>query len=381
MAKHDRQVIVDKIMSWVGCHEGDATHKHIIDTYNNHKPLAQGYKVKYTDAWCATTVSAAAIEVGYTDIIPTECSCNRMIKLLQQKGIWVESDSYVPHKGDIIFYDWQDNGVGDDIGSSEHVGLVVTEVNKDNKFDVGEGNKSDGVGIRTMTVNGKYIRGYGVPKYDADTVQLPNTSSTTSNSSNKIKKGALGIDISANQSSVDFNKVKADGYDFVILRSTTKNLQPDAKFEKYYADATKAGLKIAGVYKYSYARNIFEAQAEAMSVINLLKGRKVDIWLDMEDNSQIQFGVDGIAAIITSFLTTCVNAGYDVGIYCNQNWYKNYIKADIKKICRFWIARYGKNSGQMDTAYKPNVGEVMWQYTSKGKVSGISGNVDLNVKC
>ena len=87
---HSRQVIVDKMMSWLGCHEGDPVHKHIIDTYNAHQPLARGYKVKYTDAWCATTVSAAAIECGYTDIIPTECSCNKMIELLKKMDIWQE---------------------------------------------------------------------------------------------------------------------------------------------------------------------------------------------------------------------------------------------------------------------------------------------------
>lgn len=374
---HSRQVIVDKMRSWVGCHEGDATHKHIVDTYNAHKPLAQGYKVKYTDAWCATTVSAAAIEVGYTDIIPTECSCNRMINLLKQKGIWVENDAYIPKAGDIIFYDWQDSGIGDNVGTSEHVGLVENYNGK--QIVVIEGNKSDAVGRRVLAVNGRYIRGYGVPKYDDVAVKPTNPVSNTQLS--KIPKGALGIDVSSSQSSVDFNKVKADGYKFVLLRGTIKSNKADAKFERYYADATKAGLTIAGVYKYSYAMNVAEAKKEAEGMIKLLNGRKVDIWLDMEDKSQIPLGKEGIALIITTFLTTCVNAGYEVGIYCNQNWYQNYIKDDIKKICRFWIARYGKNDGTMNKTYKPNVGEVMWQYTSKGKVDGISGNVDLDVRC
>ena len=363
---HSRQVIVDKIKSWIGCKEGDATHKHIIDTYNNHKPLAQGYKVKYTDAWCATTVSAAAIEVGYTDIIPTECSCPRMIKLLQQKGIWQENDAYVPKKGDIIFYDWQDSGVGDNVGNPDHVGIV--EKCEGNIIVVIEGNKNDGVERRSIQVNGKNIRGYGVPKYDSESVSKPVT-----------KQEKYGIDISSNQGNVDFNKVKQSGIDFVILRSTTKNNQPDTKFETYYKGATSVGLPVA-VYKYSYAKNVAQAQLEAESVVKLLNGRKCEIWLDMEDKSQIPLGKEKIAQIITAFLTYCVNKGYDVGIYCNLTWYKSYITDDIKKICRFWIARYGKNTGQMDVAYKPNVGEVMWQYTSKGKVNGINGNVDMDIR-
>lgn len=364
---HSRQVIVDKIKSWIGCKEGDAVHKHIIDTYNAHKPLAQGYKVKYTDAWCATTVSAAAIECGYTDIIPTECSCSRMIKLLQKKGIWQESDAYVPKAGDIIFYDWQDSGVGDNTGVPDHVGIV--EKCDGNIIVVIEGNKNDGVERRSIQVNGKYIRGYGTPKYSSESKPVT-----------PKKQEKYGIDISSNQGNVDFNKVKQSGIDFVILRSTTKNNQPDTKFETYYKGATSVGLPVS-VYKYSYAKSVAQAQLEAESVVKLLKGRKCEIWLDMEDNSQIPLGKNKIALIITAFLTTCVNAGYDVGIYCNQNWYNNYIKDDIKDICRFWIARYGTNNGIADNQYKPNgKGVVMWQYTSKGKVNGISGNVDMDIK-
>lgn len=87
----------------------------------NTSHLAQGYKVTYTDAWCATFASEIAIEAGYTDIIPTECSCNRQIKLWQQMGRWCENDAKVPEPGDYIYYDWDDNGVGT-AQASEHVG-------------------------------------------------------------------------------------------------------------------------------------------------------------------------------------------------------------------------------------------------------------------
>lgn len=127
------------------------------------KPLAQGYKVTYTDAWCATFASEIAIEAGYTDIIPTECSCNRQIKLWQQMGRWCENDAKTPEPGDFIYYDWDDNGAGDCTGSAEHVGIV--ESVSGNSFTVIEGNKSNAVGRRTMQVNGRYIRGYGVPDF------------------------------------------------------------------------------------------------------------------------------------------------------------------------------------------------------------------------
>lgn len=371
---YNPQVIVDKMNSWLGCKEGDATHKHIIDTYNAHKPLAQGYKVKYTDAWCATTVSAAFIECNYTAIFVTECSCNRMINLLKQKGLWQENDAYVPHSGDVIFYDWQDSGVGDNVGSSDHVGVV--EKVESNIITVIEGNKNDGVEKRTIAVNGKYIRGYGIPKYD----EVANTKLTSS--VQPKKQSGIGLDLSSYQKSVDFNKVKKAGIDFVILRSTLKSGKVDSKFEQYYSGAKSANIPVIGVYKLSYAQNVIQAQAEAENVIKMLKGKKCDIWLDMENaGGQQVLGKELIAQIITAFLTTCVNKGYDVGIYCNMDWYKNHIKDDIKKICRFWIAKYPKiDDGKLHTENKPNVGEVMWQYTSKGKIDGVSGNVDMNVK-
>ena len=168
-----REKIVAQARSWIGCKESDGSHKKIIDVYNSHTPLARGYKLKYTDAWCAGFASACAIACGATDIIPTEVGCQRQIDLFKSKGIWVEDDSYVPNPGDFIFYDWQDTGAGDNKGGSDHVGIVEKVV--DGVITVIEGNYSDSVKRRTIKVNGLYIRGYGVPKYDAEApaVQTP----------------------------------------------------------------------------------------------------------------------------------------------------------------------------------------------------------------
>lgn len=165
MAK-TRSAIVDLAKSWIGKKESDGSHKMIIDIYNSHRPLARGYAVRYTDAWCATFVSALAIKLGYTDIIPLECGCPEMIELAKKKGIWVESDTYTPQPGDIIMYDWQDSGSGDNRGTADHVGIVTMV--SGSLFEVIEGNKNNAVGTRTMTVNGKNIRGYICPKYDAE---------------------------------------------------------------------------------------------------------------------------------------------------------------------------------------------------------------------
>lgn len=161
--KQLRGKIVATAKAWAGYNEADGSFKQIIDLYNSHKPLAVGYKMKYTDHWCSTFASAVAIKAGMTDIIPTECGCERHIELFKKFGAWVENDAYIPQIGDFIFYDWDDNGVGDNKGYADHIGIVV-EVNGTN-LKIIEGNMSEAVGYRNLKVNAKYIRGYGVPNY------------------------------------------------------------------------------------------------------------------------------------------------------------------------------------------------------------------------
>ena len=158
-----RSNVVSIMKGWLGWSEANGKHKKIVDIYNNHKPLARGYKVQYTDEWCATAVSAAFIKAGLTDIGFTECSCNRMIDLYKTKGRWEESDSYAPKIGDILMYDWQDNGIGDNVGSADHVGLVAA-ING-TRLTIIEGNKNESVSYRSINANGKYIRGYCLPDY------------------------------------------------------------------------------------------------------------------------------------------------------------------------------------------------------------------------
>ena len=158
-----RKQVITKAKSYLGCKESDGSHKKIIDLYNGKKPRARGYTVKYTDEWCATFVSAIGIALGYTDIMPTECSCTKMIDLYTAMGRWQENDTYLPSPGDIVMYDWQDNGTGDNTGTPDHVGFVVSL--NGTAMTIIEGNKSEAVAYRTLKVNGKYIRGYCLPNY------------------------------------------------------------------------------------------------------------------------------------------------------------------------------------------------------------------------
>ena len=182
-----RQKVVGIAQKYIGCKESDGAHKKIIDIYNSHKPLARGYAVKYTDAWCSTFASAVAIEAGLTDIIPTECGCEKHIQLFKNLGSWEENDAHVPSPGDYVFYDWDDSGVGDDKGSADHVGIVEKVVGS--TITVIEGNYSDSVKRRNLTVNGRYIRGYGVPKYSSKATASGGGTSTGSDTGSSTASG------------------------------------------------------------------------------------------------------------------------------------------------------------------------------------------------
>lgn len=165
-----RAFFLNTAKKYLGYNESDGTHKVIIDLYNTQRPLPRGYKVQYDDEWCATYVSAIAVECGYLDIVFPECSCNNMISKFKNAGRWEERDSYVPSPGDIIMYDWEDStgSTSDNTGRANHVGIV--ETCNGSTIKVIEGNKSRSVSYRTLKVNGKYIRGFCLPDFASKAV-------------------------------------------------------------------------------------------------------------------------------------------------------------------------------------------------------------------
>lgn len=197
-----RKEIVKQAQAWVGLKESNGSHKKIIDIYNTLKPLPRGYKLKYTDAWCAGTTSALAVVCSATDIIPVECSCIKLIEKAKAMGIWVESDAYTPAPGDLMLYDWDDSGKGDNKNSPDHVGIVEKITGK--TITVIEGNYSNAVKRRSLQVNGKYIRGYIVPKYAAETAAAPAVKEEKKEADYKLglrilSKGCKGEDVRALQ--------------------------------------------------------------------------------------------------------------------------------------------------------------------------------------
>lgn len=205
-----REKAVNKMRDWLGYSEKNGMHKKIVDIYNTLDPLPRGHKATYNDEWCAITISACAVDIGATDIIPCECSCNRMIALFKNLNAWVEDDSYCPQIGDIIFYDWEDNGVGDNKNRANHVGMV--EMTSATKIVVIEGNKNEKVSRRVIDINGKYIRGYGVPNYDT-IVELDYIKTA-----NDVIKGKYG-----NGKDRKIRLTQA-GYDYKVIQSLVNNI-------------------------------------------------------------------------------------------------------------------------------------------------------------
>nr|DAE53224.1 MAG TPA: PlyB like endolysin [Caudoviricetes sp.] len=186
-----------------------------------------------------------------------------------------------------------------------------------------------------------------------------------------------GIDVSSYQGRIDWNAVKKDNIDFVILRSILQSGKTDARFEEYYAGSVSAGYR-PDVYVYMYDLTPESARARAGKVVDLIRGRQVKrVWLDMELAAQRNLPKSRLTEIINAAVEVIRAAGYEVGIYCNQDWYNNVL--DVANLpYMYWIARYGKNDGTAVPSLRPEAA-VIWQHTSNGLVDGIAGRVDMNI--
>lgn len=186
-----RQKAVAQFKSWLGYSEADGRYRQIVDLYNAIRPIPVGYTLKYSDEWCAATVSAVGQALGMTDVILPECSCPRMIDLYAERGQWIEDDAYVPQIGDIIMYDWQDTGAGDNRGNADHVGMVVA-VNG-TTLTIIEGNNGNVVACRTLQINGRCIRGYCLPDYASKATRNPSAAGDASEWSREAREWAVSI--------------------------------------------------------------------------------------------------------------------------------------------------------------------------------------------
>ena len=193
--------------------------------------------------------------------------------------------------------------------------------------------------------------------------------------------GNRGIDVSKYQGNIDWGAVAASGINFAIIRvgyrgSVSGALVQDPNFKKNISGATKAGIKV-GLYFFTQAVNEAEAVEEASMAMSLASGYKVTYPIFIDTESASSGRANGLSksartAVVKAFCQTVRNGGYKAGVYASKSWYANQLNASALNGYCIWVAQYNSSctySGKYD----------MWQYSSKGSVSGIKGNVDMNI--
>lgn len=191
-----------------------------------------------------------------------------------------------------------------------------------------------------------------------------------------IRMEYKGIDVSYHQGSIDWQKVKADGIKYAIIRAGYGKMQMDKKFIENICGANTANIEV-GIYWFIYAKDVAEAIENAdrcHACISLYKGIiKHKVWADWEYDSDKKNPQNKASrtAIVKAFCERLKSHGYEVGVYANPDYIKS--KFDMSQLGKYplWLAKYSDSKG----SYNP----FMWQYSSKGKVSGIKGNVDMNI--
>lgn len=184
-----------------------------------------------------------------------------------------------------------------------------------------------------------------------------------------------GIDVSKHNGVIDWEAVKASGkVEFAILRAGYGKLasQKDVQFERNYSECKRLGIPV-GVYWYSYAITPAEATAEALTFQKIIDGKQFEypVWFDIEERKAFNTGMKNCSAMIRAFCGEMEKAGYWCGVYCSTSAISSYIDSDTQKRYSMWVAEWGPRCN-----YTGEIG--MWQYSEKGRIAGISTNVDLD---
>lgn len=184
-----------------------------------------------------------------------------------------------------------------------------------------------------------------------------------------------GIDVSKWQKNIDFARVKESGISFVIIRAGYGKLtsQKDKKFEQNYKNAKAAGLDV-GVYWYSYADSPKSARQEAAACRSVIKEKQFEypIYFDLEEKKQFKRGREFCDSLVEAFCGELEEHGYFAGLYCSTFYLNHYVSKEIAGRYALWVAQYNNKCTYSANKYG------MWQYSSKGSVDGIEGNVDMD---
>ena len=184
-----------------------------------------------------------------------------------------------------------------------------------------------------------------------------------------------GIDVSEHQGVIDWAKVAKDGVQFAVIRAGygRELSQKDKQFERNYAGAKAAGIQV-GAYWYSYANSVERGEQEARTCLKVLEGKcfELPIFFDQEyEKSILALSNKTRTDIVLKFLETVKGAGRKVGLYSSTNFITTKLQSNRLTAYPLWLAEYGSELHYTGKVWA-------WQYTSKGRVAGIKGNVDCN---
>ena len=265
-----------------------------------------------------------------------------------------------------------DGGVDSDSGEQPGIGIEESRVDESN----GEAPTDDSTEMNSCEADSLEPNSWRFENgvlIDSDNGDIDAQSLTD----DPLPNGAVarGIDVSNHQGTVDWNKVKAAGIDFAILKVGPVYGKPDDSFERNAAECERLGIPY-GVYYYSYARSVEDANKEADRTLAWLGGHhpSLPVYYDLEDSYILQdpdFSKDKLTQIAQAFCNRMEAVGFKSGIYANLNWLNNYLNSPSLSGYDHWVAQY---NWRCDYAGSYS----FWQYSSNGNVPGVNGRCDMN---
>ena len=319
-------------------------HNYSFGDYNVHVYIQTGNGIETCVATKTTSITAKDF-LFYNELGRGKVEVGIINPSGNVSNVYFPTWSEVGGQDDIVWYEGIQNGTTwtatVNSASHKHTGAYLTHVYK--------------------TINGEQIMA-GALSYHIDYTAIANRK---------------GIDISEWQGGIDWSKVAASQYgDFAMIRTTYGSTYTDPYFYANYTNARNAGVPV-GIYHYTRAKTVAQAQTEALNVVKVLNGRSLDlpVAFDLEDENQRGLSATLNAQITNAFCRILSASGYKVMIYSSESWFGSAIKtslldSDIQIWCAKWSSTSPKVTGK-------NVD--MWQYASDGSVPGIVGDVDMDI--
>lgn len=330
--------------------------------------LTVTYKSENTDIATISGVTITGVKEGKTNII---CSCAGYADTKIEITV-VSKTTVLKDKNGNVVYVKDSNGNYVEATYNDYYNGKTFYLKKEN----------DGIRQGWWTIDGKtYYYNKNGEKVTGEQVIKGAKYSFGSDGALSSSSGTMGIDVSKWNGNINWTQVKNAGVNYAIIRcgyrgSSAGALIEDPKFKANIQGAQAAGIKV-GVYFFSQAVNEVEAVEEASMCINLCKGYSLSfpIYIDVEASHGRgdQISASQRTANVKAFCGTIQSAGYRAGVYSNKTWFTQYMNTSSLTSYKIWLAQYAANVTYTATRYD------MWQYTSKGSISGISGNVDMNI--